>query len=158
MPEITRPKKSQLTVGAKAIDIVQPESKIRQQNDRPAAKAIRKRTEHRREDELHQRPNRAEQAVDLGGSAGVAAHETLDQLWQNGNDDSERQHVEQDGKEDERQSRAAHTLRKKIKRKNDKKKINCKERLLKGDFAGIRPENYDGKNELQSRLPQDNTQ
>ena len=82
-------------------DVVEPEPEIRDQDHRPAAEAIRQRADARREQELHQRPDGAEQAVDFGGARGVAAEEVDHQLGQHRNDDAERQHVEQHGDEDE---------------------------------------------------------
>ena len=47
----------------------------------------------------------------IAAARGVAAHEILDQLRQHRDDDAEREHVEQDGDEDERESGAPRRAR-----------------------------------------------
>ena len=68
---------------------------------RAAAEAVRQRAQDRREGELPQRPRGAEVAEDLGRARGVAAQHGLDQLGQHGDDDAERDDVEQHDGEDE---------------------------------------------------------
>ncbi|MGY3527999.1 hypothetical protein ACVISU_000767 [Bradyrhizobium sp. USDA 4452] len=91
--------------------VVRGKAEIRQQDHRPAAKAIGQRAQDRRADELHQGPDRAEHAEDACRVGGVIADEALDQLGQDRDDDPEREHVEQQGDEDE-DHRAAARLRK----------------------------------------------
>ncbi len=81
--------------------VVQRQSEVRQQHHRPPAKAVRQRAEDRREQKLHQRPGGAEQAEDPRRRRGVVVDEAFDELWQDRQDQAEREHVEQDGDEDE---------------------------------------------------------
>ena len=71
------------------------------QDERAAAEAIRKPAVDGREQKLHQRPGGAEQPVDFGRAGGVAGEKIDHQLGQHRNDDTERQHVEQHGDEEE---------------------------------------------------------
>ena len=108
MPEITRPTNSHHKRRRQRHQhVVRGEPEVRQQHHRPPSEAIRQAADHRREQELHQRPDGAEQAEDARGACGVVADEAFDQLRQHRNDDAERQHVEQDGDEDEGDRRAA---------------------------------------------------
>jgi len=59
-----------------------------------------------RDEELHQRPGGAENPVDYGGVRGVAGEQIDHELGQHGNDNPEREHVEQHGDEEEYESRA----------------------------------------------------
>ena len=86
--------------------IVGRKPEIRQQHHRAAAKPVGQRAEDRREEELHHRPGGAEHAEHPRGARGIVVDKALDQPWQNGNDDAERQRVEQDGDENEDHRRA----------------------------------------------------
>ncbi len=88
-------------------DVVETEAQVGQQDDRPPPEAIGEQAEQGREDELHERPHRGEEADGLGGTGGVAPHEVDDQPRQHGDDEAEGQHVEQHGDEDEAQGGAA---------------------------------------------------
>jgi hypothetical protein len=87
--------------------IVQPEPEIRQQHHRPAAKPIRQAAEDRREEKLHRRPYRAEQAEHPRRTGGVVVEEAFHELGQDRHDQAEREHVEQYRDEDKRHRRAA---------------------------------------------------
>ena len=91
--------------------IVERQAKIRQQHHRPPAEPVRQAAEDRREEKLHQRPGGAEQAEDPRRARGVVVDKTFHQFRQDRHDHAERQHVEQDGDEDERHRRAAHRRR-----------------------------------------------
>ena len=74
IPEITRPTNSQARFGRQRHqDVVEAKAEVGEQDHRPAAEAIGQGAQQRREEELHQRPNRAEDAVDGGGPDRVAA-------------------------------------------------------------------------------------
>ncbi len=87
--------------------VVEGQAEVRHQDDRPASEPVRQRAEQRREDELHQRPDRAEQPEPSGGGGRIVVEEALHQLRQHRNDDAERHHVEQHGDEDEAEGGAA---------------------------------------------------
>jgi hypothetical protein len=86
--------------------VVRSQPEIRHQHHGPASEPIRQRACDRREDELHQRPGGAKQAEDARGLCGIVVDEAFDELWQDRNDDAERQHVEQDRDKDEGGRRA----------------------------------------------------
>ena len=88
--------------------IVQRQPEIRQQHHRPPAEPVRQRAEDRREHKLHQRPGGAEQAEDPRRRRGIVVDKAFDQLRQDRHDQAEREHVEQDGDEDEGRRAAAH--------------------------------------------------
>jgi hypothetical protein len=87
-------------------DEVEPEPEVGEQDQRPAPVAIGEHAVQRREQELHQRSNRAEDSVDLGCTRVVAGEEIDHQLGQHRHDDADRQHVEQHRDEDEDESGA----------------------------------------------------
>ena len=91
--------------------IVRGEAEVREQDDRPPAEPVGEAAEHRREHELHQCPGRAEQAEDPCCLRGVIGDKALDQLGQDRHDQPEREHIEQDGDEDESDGAAARGLR-----------------------------------------------
>src|SRR6202035_93723 len=68
---------------------------------------IRQAAEQRREHKLHQRPGGAEQPENPRGLRGVVVDETLHEFWQDRQDQAEREHVQEDGDEDEGHRRAA---------------------------------------------------
>ena len=70
------------------------------QDHRAAAVLVGQRADHRRGEELHQRPQRDEHAVDDAG-ARIGAGELLDQRRQDRDDDAHRQDVEHRGDQDE---------------------------------------------------------
>ena len=82
-------------------DVVEAEPQHGEQQHGTASVPVRQRAQDRREEELHEAPGGAEDAVDLGGPRRVAAHHALDQLRQHRNDDAERHHVEHHHHEDE---------------------------------------------------------
>jgi hypothetical protein len=81
--------------------VVEAEAQHGDEQHRAAAEAIGHGAQQRREDELHERPGRAEQAVDLGRARRVPAQHALHQLGQHGDDDAERNDIEQHDGEDE---------------------------------------------------------
>ena len=88
--------------------IVQRQSEIRQQYHRPPAEPVRERAKDRREQKLHQRPGGAEQAENPRRRRRVVVDKTFHEFWQDRQDQAERQHIEQDGNEDEGRRAAAH--------------------------------------------------
>ena len=91
--------------------IVQRQPEIRQQHHRPPAEAVGERAKDRREQELHQRPGGAEQAEDPRRRRRVVVDKTFHEFWQDRQDQAEREHVEQDGDEDEGCRTAAYRRR-----------------------------------------------
>ena len=87
--------------------IVERQPEIRQQHHRPPAEPVRQAAEDRREEKLHQRPDGAEQAEDPRRARGVVVDEAFHQLGQDRHDQAEREHVEQNGDEDEGHRAAA---------------------------------------------------
>jgi len=87
-------------------DVVEPEPEIGEQDQRPAPEAVGQHAMQRREQELHQRRDRAEDAIDLGRARIVAGEEVDHQLGQDGHDDAQRQHVEQHRDEHENEGGA----------------------------------------------------
>ena len=87
--------------------IVEREPEIRQQHHRPPAEPVRQAAEHRRKHELHQRPGGAEQAENPRRARGIVIDEAFHELGQDRRDQAEREHVQQDGDEDEGHRRAA---------------------------------------------------
>src|SRR6266496_5675631 len=83
-------------------DVVEAETKIRQKNDRPPSELVGQHAQHWRKEELHQRTDCAENSVPLCGRIHIAAQEIENQLRQYRRNESERQHVEHDRDEDER--------------------------------------------------------
>ena len=86
--------------------VVEAKAEIGEQDHRTAAEAIGQGAQQRRCEELHQRPGGAEQTVDARRISGVVVGEAFDQFWQDRQDHPDRQHVEQDGDEDEAHRRA----------------------------------------------------
>ena len=86
-------------------DVVEPVPGHGDEQHRAAAEAVGQCAEHRREHELHQCPGGGEEPEDLGRPPGVAAEHALDQLGQHGNDDAERDDIEQHDGEDEGERR-----------------------------------------------------
>ena len=70
-------------------------------DDRTPAEPIGQRTLDRRGKKLRERPRRPHQSVEHGRLRRMTEEKFLDQLRQHRNDDAERQHVEQDGHENE---------------------------------------------------------
>ncbi len=83
-------------------DVIEAEAEVRHQHDRPAAEAVGYRSEDWRREKLNARPHRAEQRQRRRRARGVAAAKRLDEIRQHGDDHAERQHVEHDRDQDER--------------------------------------------------------
>ncbi len=99
-PEMTRPRKSQLSAGAQCHEeIVEPEAEVREQNERAAAEAVRERADDGGEEELHGGEDGSEEAEHAGGRGGVAVEEAFDEAGEDGGDHAECEHVEGDGEE-----------------------------------------------------------
>ena len=90
--------------------VVEPEPEAGDQDHRPAAVAVAHHAEQRREEELHQRPDRREDAEHLGGAGGVAAHEAEHDVRQHRDHQPQRQHVQRHRAEDEGEARAGCSL------------------------------------------------
>ena len=67
-------------------DVIETEAEVRKQDHRPPPKAVRQHAEHRREDELHQGPDRAENAKHLRRVRRVAAEKIEHQIRQDRRD------------------------------------------------------------------------
>jgi len=89
-------------------DVVEPEAQVGGENHRPPAETVRKRPQQRREQELHERPEKAEQAVDFGRAPRVPAQETRHQPGEHRKNDAQRQDVQQHRDQDEHGGGAAH--------------------------------------------------
>src|SRR6185503_326880 len=87
-------------------DVVETEAEVGEQDDRTAPEPVGERALHWREHELHQGERRPEYAEDRRGARHVAALQLQDELREHRDDDPERDHVEQDGDEDEDERRA----------------------------------------------------
>src|SRR6266496_427289 len=83
-------------------DVVEAKTKIRKKNDRAPAEFVRQHTKHGRKEKLHQRKNCSKNAVPLCCRIHIAAQKIENQFRQHRCDQSEREHVEHDGDEDER--------------------------------------------------------
>src|SRR5262249_27869108 len=82
-------------------DVIETETKIGEQNDVPAAKAVGHGSEQRGENELHERPNGCKNTVHSNCFCGVAAEKGSDELEQEGTEHSHGEHVEHESDEDE---------------------------------------------------------
>ena len=87
--------------------IIEREPEIRQQHHRPPAEPVREAAEDRREEKLHHRPGGAEQTEDPRGARGIVVDKTFHELGQDRQDQTEREHVQEDGDEDEGHRSAA---------------------------------------------------
>ena len=76
---------------------------------RPASEAIGSRTNDGGCEELHRRPDEAEETDDARRVRDVAALKGDDELRQHGRHDPEREHVERDRNEEERERRTGRT-------------------------------------------------
>ena len=81
-------------------DVVEPESEPGQDQDGAAAEAIREHADERREEELHQPPDRHQEPVDRGG-LGLVPDEVRDQMREDGDRDPEGEGVQDDRHVDE---------------------------------------------------------
>ena len=154
MPEMTRPANSHQSDGAMAIErVVDAQSRARQQDDPAPAEAIRQRSEDRREHELHRREDAAEQAVDRGAPRRVSAAEVHDQARQDGNDDPERQHVDDDGDENEgkRSTPGSYGVRRAHRLRLDR--LPGTQRGERGVIRGVDPVHVGGRHAQVAQLP-----
>ncbi|MEJ0097781.1 MAG: hypothetical protein WDM84_07480 [Bauldia sp.] len=81
--------------------VIQPEAEHRAEQDGPAAEAIGQRADHRAEEELHQRVERDEPAVDRGGGADVAAVQLAHQPRHDRQHDADAEHVDEQREEED---------------------------------------------------------
>ena len=88
-------------------DVVEAEAEAGNEDDRAAAEAVGPGAENGGENELHERPGKAEIAGDGGGAGDVAALELDDEVGENRGDDAEGQKIEEYGDEDEDEGGAA---------------------------------------------------
>src|SRR5204863_8157053 len=87
--------------------VIQSRTKQRTENNGAPAEPVRQTPQHRREDKLHHGIKRGQRAIHTCSRRDITAAQRLDQLRQNGNDQTDAEDIENERDENEGESRLA---------------------------------------------------